>query len=243
MTSQQPAPQQPVVPPEPKSATTPVITLKWWHLLITVVLVAAVSVGCTLLVTTLTKTKSEPSAEQKAQQSFEAPDSKPEEEPEIPQAETSDRGFLIKRTGDESALLKQDGKTRVASWTLTGIEVGATCTSSYAEPPQNGHYVTLSFDVNTYEDLIQVHGYPLSLTGNQWQYYLADGTLWNGTPTSTSTYSCLADTDTLSNQIGASTQASGKIVFDLPTTDGILAFSDDGWRSGWEYPLKEHPTA
>lgn len=242
MIYQQPEQPQRPTPPEPKPAQAPAITLKWWHLLIAVIVVAALSVGCTLLAVNLTKTESEASPEQESQQSFKAPESEPEEEPEIPQAETSERGFMVKRIGDESALLKSDGKTRVASWTLTGIDVDVQCTAPYSEPPQNGHYVALNFDVETFEDLIDVHGYPFSLSGNMWQYYLADGTLWNGMPTSGNTYSCLTDTETLPNQIGESTKASGRIVFDLPTTDGILAFSDDGWLNGWEYPLKEHPT-
>lgn len=242
MTNQQSEQPQYPNPPDPKPVSTPTIALKWWHLLIAIVVVAALSIGCTLLAVNLTRTEPEASPGQKAQQSFKAPESEPEKEQEIPQAETSDRGFLVKRIGDESALLKSDGKTRIASWTLTGIDIDPQCTASYSEPSQNGHYVALNFDVETYEDLIDVHGYPFSLSGNQWQYYLADGTLWNGMPTSVNTYSCLTDTETLPNQIGESTKASGRIVFDLPTTDGILAFSNNGGIDGWEYPLKEHPT-
>lgn len=51
-------------------------------------------------------------------------------------------------------------------------------------------------------------------------------------------YACLTDTETLPGSIGPGTQASGKVVFDIPSTDGILVYSD-GPSGGWEYPLSK----
>lgn len=244
MTDQQPEQPQYPTPPEPKPVSTPTIALKWWHLLIAVIAVAALSVGCTLLAVNLTKPDAEASSEPETQQPVNPQESEPKENPEIPKAETSERGYLVKRIGDKSALLKPDGETEIASWTLTGIDVDASCTAEYSQPSENGHFVILSFDVETGKDLIEVHGYPFMLAaGGQWQYYLADGTLWNGAPVYGNAPSCLAQTERLPDSIGASTKASGKIAFDLPTTDGVLVFSDNGGIDGWEYPLKEHPTA
>ena len=234
--------QQPIHQSGQKAPSTTTITLKWWHLLVAVIAVAALSVACTLLAVNLTKPAVEASPEPEKQQSVEPKE--PEGEPETIEAETSERGYLIKRIGDEAAILKTDRKTELATWALTGIDVDAPCTADYSEPSENGHFVTLSFDVETNKDLIEVRGYSFMLGAvGQWRYYLADGTLWNGDPTYGNARSCLARTEQLPDTIGASAKASGKIAFDLPTTDGVLVFSEDGGASGWEYPLKEHPTA
>ena len=68
------------------------------------------------------------------------------------------------------------------------------------------------------------------------EYYTADGTLWNRNPAPA--HGCLTDTETLPQSIGPDTQASGNVVFDIPPTDGILAYSG-GPSGGWEYPLSK----
>lgn len=47
---------------------------------------------------------------------------------------------------------------------------------------------------------------------------------------------CLPQADMLPDTIGPASKAQGKLVFDLPTTDGYLVYKD-GDVTGWEYPL------
>lgn len=101
-----------------------------------------------------------------------------------------------------------------------------------------GIFVTLSFGVKTADSSADIDKHlPLSLGfPGVWNYYLKDGTLWNGDPAGDYSESCLDSTETLPGTIGAGTRASGKVVFDLPLTDGILAF-DESLSGGWEYLL------
>lgn len=152
----------------------------------------------------------------------------------------SKRGNLIKRVGDLSMVKTTSGKT-IASWTLTDIDVAPKCVADSGQSekqPENGHFVVLSFDVKTANASADIDKHlPLSLgSPGVWKYYLKDGTLWNGNPAGDYSESCLAPTETLPGTIGAGTRASGKVVFDLPSTDGILVF-DESLSGGWEYSI------
>ena len=244
MTDQQPEPRYPE-PPEPKPVSTPTIVLKWWHLLIAIVVVAVLSVGCTLLAVNIMRPSTQIQASGTTSQTNEQDGQQTQNDPEknMPQSEKSERGFFVKRIGDEAGIWTSGGKSDIATWTLSSIETDVACTEPYGEPSENGHIVALTFDVETHPDFVEKHGYPLLLSAGNWRYYNSDGSLWNGNPSSIATVSCLPSSDVLPDSIGSGTTAHGKILFDLPSTDGILAFSEDGWLTGWEYPLKEHPTA
>ncbi len=98
----------------------------------------------------------------------------------------------------------------------------------------------LSFDVKTADASVDTEGsLPLSLGSPAvWRYYLKDGTLWNGNPDGDYSGSCIDSNEALPGNIGAGTRASGKVVFDLPSTDGVLVF-DQSLSGGWEYSLSD----
>ena len=117
---------------------------------------------------------------------------------------------------------------------MTNITLDAPCTDEYAEPPENGHMVVMDVTAQTTKDLPTDQPLYLGVTGD-WQYVLKDGTISNA-PVNGSAALCLPQADRLPDVIGPASKAQGKLVFDLPTTDGYLVYKD-GDVTGWEYPL------
>ena len=141
----------------------------------------------------------------------------------------------MKHIGDTAYIYADASrKTEWARWTVTNITLDAPCTDEYAEPPENGHMVVMDVTAQTTKDLPTDQPLYLGVTGD-WQYVLKDGTISNA-PVNGSAALCLPQADRLPDVIGPASKAQGKLVFDLPTTDGYLVYKD-GDVTGWEYPL------
>lgn len=152
-------------------------------------------------------------------------------------AKVNERGNLVKHVGEKAGAFAADGKTEVASWTVTGIEKDFTCTSPSPQSSLQGHFVALDATVATSRGLKQEFEFG---NGSTWKYIKKDGSVWNGDPESIPSSTCVAEADHLPNQMGPGLKAAGKVVFDLPDTDGYLVFpytNEDGLRTTWEYPL------
>lgn len=213
------------------------ISAKLWQLVVGAVAVAVVSVSLTVTVDAVHGDNA-----RRSESNSEAGVSTSENDrlKDATQSRKSKRGNLIKKVGDVAAIKTKSGKT-IASWTLTKIDAAPQCVadSGVAEKqPENGHFVVLSFDVKTADASVDTEGsLPLSLGSPAvWRYYLKDGTLWNGNPDGDYSGSCIDSNERLPGNIGAGTRASGKVVFDLPSTDGVLVF-DQSLSGGWEYSL------
>lgn len=150
---------------------------------------------------------------------------------------TNSRGNLVKRIGDKASVSGDDGK-ELANWTVTGINLSPQCTESYQAPVKNGHLVALDVQVNTTSKLHGSMYDPFHIgSGSLWKYIGKDGSLWNGDLLNESTVSCMPSTEMLPSDIGPGAKAQGKVILDLPQTDGSLVFSPvEG--DGWEYPLQ-----
>lgn len=146
------------------------------------------------------------------------------------------RGNIVKHVGDEAGITGDDGKD-VADWTVTGITIDAKCTNPSAEPAKNGHYIefdvtattTGKFDPNKYGSLSVGEPY-------MWKYIKKDGTQWNDMPGSSNATECMTEAENLPHAINQGVKAKGKVVFDVPDTDGTLVYTQ-GSPEGWEYPL------
>ena len=212
------------------------VTVKTWQLIVGAILVMVISVASTIGVgTILNGQRSKPSAEGSS-----APSASNGDRGKTQRKSTkSKRGNLVKGIGDKAAILTTDGK-EIASWEVTSIDTNPTCDSGNGQSA-NGHFVVLTFDVVTSDASVDTnHTLPLSLGSPAiWQYYSADGSQWNGDPSGNYMQSCLTNsTELLPGSIGAGTHATGKVVFDLPSTDGVLAFSTN-LDGGWEYDLSK----
>lgn len=159
----------------------------------------------------------------------------PEQAQQQPEPETSERGNRVKHIGDTAYIYADASrKTEWARWTVTNITLDAPCTNEYAKPSENGHMVVMDMTVQTTKDLPTDQPLYLGVAG-AWQYVLKDGTISNA-PVQESAELCLPRADMLPDKIGTASKAQGKLVFDLPTTDGYLVYKD-GYDTGWEYPL------
>lgn len=160
----------------------------------------------------------------------------PEQAQQQPEPETSERGNLVKHIGDTAYIYADTSeKTEWARWTVTNITLDAPCTNEYAEPSENGHMVVMDVTAQTTKDLPTDQPLYLGAPG-AWQYVLKDGTISNAPVQGSASTMCLPQADMLPDTIGTASKAQGKLVFDLPTTDGYLVYKDVD-ATGWEYPL------
>lgn len=231
---------------EPKKGTgfwNKVVNAKVWQLVLGALIVAAVSVSLTVTVNAVNEDNNARHAEADSQTSTAAPDDG-QQKRQQDKPRKSRRGNLVKKVGDVAAIKTKTGKT-IASWTLTKIDTAPECDAD-RDKPTNGHYVTLSFDVETADASTDTEqDLPLTLGSPAvWRYYLKDGTQWSGNPAGDYGAGCIADgNELLPGTIGAGTKASGTVVFDLPSTDGILVYDGGSFSGGWEYSLNAEHSA
>ena len=240
-------PQQPPVPdPSHKTESKGTVTLKWWQLLVAAIVVVALSVGVAVAVNTAIRNNTDEAASSK---DYKKPEKAKPQQTEKPK--TSSRGNLIKRIGDTASIYKsQADKTLLASWTVTNITLDAPCVPAYegAETsPANGHFVVLDITVETTSDFDSDSYGPwdwaLPAIGRIFKMMAPSGTAISMEPVQKiTTYTCLPENQRLPQIIGQGVKAQGKVLFDLPSTDGYLVYGNESGH-GWEYPLAGHASA
>ncbi|PWG59368.1 hypothetical protein [Bifidobacterium catulorum] len=208
--------------------------MSWLQLVIAAIIVAAVSVACTLTVTAVINDNR---ARTTASESYR----KPEKASSSPTttSKKSERGYLIKHIGDKAAYTKsQNDRTEIASWTATKITLDPPCKGATDQwnnygKPKNGHFVTIDFTVQTTPQMrdSNISIFTLGMQG-AWKYIEKDRTQWSGNPMNSVTANCVPEQNRLPDSIGPAVKAKGTVMFDLPSTDGYLVFDN-----GFEYPL------
>lgn len=154
----------------------------------------------------------------------------------------NERNNFVKHIGDLAAITDENGKD-VVDWTVTNIVIDPQCTGEYAQPPKNGHYVELDISMSATSGFTgDKYGSLMLGSPSWWTYVQADGTQWNGHPDGNS-FGCMPDDQTLPQQFNQGTKASGKVIFDVPSTDGSLVFTTGVVQGGWEYPLSSEGKA
>ncbi len=151
-------------------------------------------------------------------------------------SQLNDRDNLVKEVGQLAAIADPStGEVRV-EFKVTSIEVDFTCTSDWADAPANGHYVAVTFEVNTTPELAG-----LDLMGGfgidpyELKVFSPDGTRENDSVGSG--FTCLDEGDQLPYDIGPGEHAVGTVVLDTAHPTGSIAYSSylvDG-PSGWEW--------
>jgi hypothetical protein len=150
-----------------------------------------------------------------------------------PTAARSARGNLIKKVGQAGSLKLEDGQ-QMMSFVVTKISVDAACTSPYAQPAQNGHFVALKINVETTAALAQDINQFVWFGGQSWKLIADNGTTYNGSLDSTAAYGCMQDAERLPAKIGPAEKVTGTLVLDVPATSGTLVFDSAG-SGGWEW--------
>lgn len=152
-----------------------------------------------------------------------------------PEGEYSDRGNLVMAVGEGAAIESEDGEPQ-ASFVINSITVDAPCTSPDAEPAENGHLVTLDVSVETTAAVGTDDG--MSSFAMDPYYFKAissNGTTSNASPDTIATDYCYDDAQLLPATIGPGEKATGLVVLDLESPEGILVYEDYFSYYGWEW--------
>lgn len=213
--------------------------MKTRPIVLAVVLVAALLTGCSGRAPASpeppepagTRTPSEETSEEP---SAEEVDVEETEEPAPAEPETNERGNIVKQIGEAGGL--QDPATN--EWTLdfkvTEIVPNFQCTSEYAEPPVNGQFVALRFEVNTTAAWDSSTMGDFMMTFHDFQAFDANNMRLND-PIGNA-YMCLSDAEQLPQTMGPAQSANGTIVLDLPPGAGVVAYRPVYVQSGgWEW--------
>lgn len=224
---------------EQKHAHT--ISIKLWQLIIAVVLVIGITVACSV---TVSKAIFSNTAGQTASA---AEYNKPEtaKNTKKPKVQKSVRGNLIKHIGDIAGYCSDTScSSMYAQWKVTNITLDYQCPAQSSDSlltedakPENGHYVEFDVEVTTTSEFSD-HSYGTLTIGSpaDWTYFQKDGTQWNGDLLSVNAINCIPRDQQLPGTIRPGTKALGKLIFDVPSTDGYLVFYG-GSSGGFEYPL------
>lgn len=159
-------------------------------------------------------------------------------EPAEDDRERSARGNLVGKVGDIATLNPAtDPELDLVTFSVTDIATDLACTTPYAEPPQNGHYVGVTMDVATAPDPeFTEHMYgDLYLGSHSFKYVTAEGTTANDVVGNA--YMCLDETQLLPQEIGPGEQVTGTVVLDLPTVDGTLILEEMTTGQAWEWQI------
>lgn len=167
-----------------------------------------------------------------------ATDAAPAQESDADFAEPTinDRGNLVKVVGQLAGIRDEDGNA-LAQFTLTDIQSDFECTSEYSEPSENGHYLALTFDVETFKELADDEWFN-TFTMNEMEFTVFDTDGKRENDSTGNAWMCLADNDRLPSEIGPSEKVTGMVVLDTAIKEGSVVFStygSDGAVHGWEW--------
>ncbi|MGO1458789.1 MAG: hypothetical protein ACTHWJ_02010 [Flaviflexus sp.] len=146
----------------------------------------------------------------------------------------SDRGNLVKTIGQPAGLADEYGNNEsIVDFKVTAIEPNFQCTSSIAEPPANGNYIAITFDIQTYPALAEASWPEWHMSAYDMRIISDDGLTENDSVGNG--YLCLSEAESLPTTLGPGERAIGKIVLDSAHESGILVVSLSGGVNAWEW--------
>ncbi|MGO1621656.1 hypothetical protein [Flaviflexus sp.] len=146
----------------------------------------------------------------------------------------SDRGNLVKTIGQPAGLADEYGENEtIVELKVTEIEPQFECTSSFAEPPANGNYIAITFDIQTHPALADASWPEWYMSAYDMHIISPDGVRENDSIGNS--YSCLSAAGSLPSTLGPNERATGKIVLDSAHESGILIVALGGAVNGWEW--------
>lgn len=143
------------------------------------------------------------------------------------------RGNIVKEVGQLAGMTASDGSdTVIATFVVTQIQLDPPCTSSFASPSANGHYIGMSINAETTAALADETFPTISFSEFGWQAFDTNGKRLND-PIGNA-YSCLDSSQQMPPDIGPGQSVSGMIVLDVAAESGVLALLM-GANAGWEW--------
>ena len=161
---------------------------------------------------------------------------------DVETVELTERGTLPMKPG-ASAIASTPGHRELASMKVHSIEVDPVCTGSYVRAPQNGHYLVMdvSVEVAPHSTLTDAGVLYESVSMRQGGFRTADkdGNVTEGNDIIGNGYGCLPEGVEIATDIHAGEKAAGKLIFDVPTAEGVIILPDLLGQSpgsqGWEW--------
>lgn len=157
--------------------------------------------------------------------------------------ELSSRGNLVLEPGDPVVVTGyEDDNLEAATFVVKSVEVDPTCTNAYVQEPENGHFVVLEIEVETAKE-------PDFTEATYGSFYVGSGAFKviakNGTTVNEvdgSGYSCFDQAEQLPGNLGAGERATGKVVLDVPSAEGVIVYNNfvapDRPGYEWNFPIK-----
>lgn len=152
-----------------------------------------------------------------------------------PTASRSERGNVVKTLGEGAGVTANNGDALV-EFSVNAIEIDPGCTSEYATPPENGHFIVLDVAMQTFPELADATeiASSYSLSPHDMKVVAPNGTTSNASLATGSAYMCLANGEQFPSSLGPAEKAQGKIVLDSEVPSGVLVIGNYG-AGGWEY--------
>jgi hypothetical protein len=153
---------------------------------------------------------------------------------------SNERGNLVKGIGELAGVGGLERGVHTAVWSIDGIETGIDCTEPYQSAEPEGHLTTVDLNLSTGPDWDEYTGGYGYVSPSYFTFIDSKGVTHSDLET-IATYSCLPESQTFNDgSLGAGQNFTGKIILDLPDTEGTLVFTPS-WdiynTSGWEYPV------
>lgn len=149
---------------------------------------------------------------------------------------TSERGNLIKHVGDWAGIGPVGTEDMSVTFKIDKIELGAKCTSSYAEKPKYDQFVALEISIETFPEL-KDNGGDFSMSSFDFGAFTSDGTRINDTQGNS--WACEDVETQIPSNIGPGEKVKGRIILDLPKDASVITFSSYLTDGTWEWPLAD----
>ncbi|WP_126346676.1 hypothetical protein [Kocuria rosea] len=164
-------------------------------------------------------------------------------ESEEPDENLSSRGNRVLEPGDVAVVTGFESEEHeVAKFVIKGIEVDPTCTGQFPQESENGHLVAVEVEVETGPEpgfSEGTYGGNFSTGPEVFRVVDKNGTTLNSA-TSVSSMMCFDQSEQIPSNLGAGERATGKMVLDVPSTEGVLIYdnftSPDCPSFEWNFP-------
>lgn len=162
---------------------------------------------------------------------------------ESEEQDLSSRGNLVLEPGDPVVVTGyEDDDLEGATFVVKSVEVDPVCTDPYVQESENGHFVVLEVEVETAKE-------PDFTEATFGSFYVGSGAFKvidkNGTTVNEvmgTGYSCFDQAEQLPGNLGAGERATGKVVLDVPSAEGVIVYNNfvaPGRPSyEWHFPTK-----
>lgn len=154
------------------------------------------------------------------------------------EGEINNRGNLVKDLGDWAGMTENGGT--LLDFRINSITADPTCTGDPAAESENGHFIVLDVEVETFDGVREAtYESGFTMLPMEFKTIGTDGRTSNADPGTLGAFACFPDPQLLPGELGDNEVAEGKIVLDVEDPSGTLVyenmFIDTGGAWEWAY--------